>query len=196
MLEFAEGERTPQEWRALVKKVACYADGLGERLYGPTLKYPHSGAQIAALTLDFVREARKGFVFRDGHVLYYDFLCQACVRMAQALQRASVEPATDVEKSLADLDDATPVELSEAFAVSVLERRKRLDGFLAFVKTKRLKGKLKGYCVAFPKYASDTWQAAAIAKDLRVTEATVGTYRAQLRAFLEEFEIEEERSGR
>jgi hypothetical protein len=187
------GARTPQEWRVLIKRVACYADGLGARLYGANLKYRHSGVEIATLTLDFVREGRMGYVFRDGHGLYYDFLCRACLRTAQALQGACGETATALEQSL--VEDDTPVELTEGMAVGLLERRKCLDGFLAFVKAKKLRGKLRGYSTGFPKYAADGWDVEAIGRDLRVTSEAVGTYRAQLRAFLEEFEIEEERRG-
>jgi hypothetical protein len=193
---FEGGGRTPQEWRVLIKRVACYADGLGQRLYGADLEYRHSGTQVAALTLDFVREARKGYAFRDGHVLYYDFLCQACLRTAQALQRASVEPATAIEQCLADAEDDTPLELTEGAAVGSLERRTSLEAFLVFVRAKKLKGKLRGYSLGFAKYAADGWDAEAIARDLRMTEAAVGKCRAQLREFLEEFEIEEERRGR
>lgn len=203
MPEFEWRGRTPQEWRVLIKKVACYADGLGARLFGAELKYRHSGTQIATVTLNFVREAREGYVFRDGHLLYYHFLCQSCLRTAQALQRAGMGPVgtppdiTAIEQSLEDAgDDDTPFELSERAAAHLLEQRKCLDAFLAFVKAKKLSGKLRPYSLGFPKYGADGWDAEAIARDLRVTAGTVGKYRAQLRGFLEEFEIEQERCGR
>lgn len=202
MPEFEWGVRTPPEWRVLIKKVACYADGLGPRLYGAELRYRHSGTEIASLALHFVHEGRKGCVFRDGHVLHYDFLCRACLRTAQALQRASIGAAgaqagsMAVERLLEDAeDDDTPVELSEGAALHLLERRTCLDAFLAFVKAKKLRGKLRAYSLGFPKYGADGWDGERIAKDLRVTAGTVGTYRAQLRAYLEEFEIERERHG-
>jgi hypothetical protein len=201
MLEWGGG-RTPQEWRALIKKVACYADGLGPRLYGADLKYRHSGTEIASLALGFVREGRTGYVFRHGHGLTYDFLCHACLRTARALQRAGIQDAASqldiaaIEAALAHAgDDDTPVELSEGFAVQLLERRKCLEAFLAFVKGKKLRGKQRAYGLGFPKYGADGWDAERIAKDLRVTSSTVGTYRAQLRDYLEEFEVDQERRG-
>src|SRR5262245_62135189 len=114
MPEFERGGRTPQEWRVLIKKVACYAEGLGYRLFGSSLKYRHSGTEIATLTLTLVQSQRKGYVFRDGHGLYYDFLCQACVRTARALQAAcSRQPGAPdlslIEQCLDELgDDDTP----------------------------------------------------------------------------------------
>jgi len=187
--------RTPQEWRALIKKVACYAHGLGPRLYAANLKYRHSGTEIAIIALRRVREQRTGYVFRDGHVLYYYFLCAACLRTAEALQRAAVGTPDPSALDRAEEDD-TPMELGESVAVAFLERRKCLDAFLAFIKEKRLKGKQRAYSQGFPKYAAEGWDAECIARDLRISAADVGKYRSQLRGFLEDFEIERERGGK
>lgn len=196
MSELQWGRRTPHEWRVLVKKVACYANGLGPRLYGSEQAYRQSGSEIANLTLSFVRERRKGYVFRDGHVLYYYFLCHACLRTARALQQVGGQDADD-RRDVALLepgqDDATPLDLSESAALAFLERRGCLDAFLAFVKERKLKGKLKAYGQGFPKYGAEGWDGARIAKALRVDADTIAEYRSQLREFIEDFEIVRER---
>lgn len=196
MSELQWGHRTPHEWRVLMKKVACYANGLGPRLYGSELAYRQSGSEIASLALSFVREQRKGYVFRDGHVLYYYFLCHACLKTARALQQVGGQDADsqrDVALLAAGEDDDTPLELRESVALAFLERHQCLDAFLTFVKEKKLKGKLKAYGQGFPKYGAEGWDGARIAKALRLDADTIAEYRSQLREFLEDFEIMRER---
>ena len=86
-----------------------------------------------------------------------------------------------------------PHVLTEQVAVAFLQRRESLDQFLSFMKEQKLKGKLRAYGTGFPKYGAENWDVERIARDLRVTPATVAKYRSRLREFLEEFEIQRAR---
>jgi hypothetical protein len=195
MCELELARRTPQEWRTLLRKVACYAHGVGPRLFGDTLRYRETGSQITSLTLGFVRGSRKGYVFRDGHILHYYFLCGACLRTAVALQ-ATGGARDGRQLPPPGADDEAPEALTEGAALAFLQRRQCLDEFLAFTRQRKLKGKLRAYGAGFARYGAEAWDVERIARDLRVTPATIGRYRSQLRGFLEDFEVERERSRR
>lgn len=177
----------PRARQLLLKRTLHYAQGLGERVLGGAPECPQTGADILAMAVDRICDGCKDYAFRDGDILLYYYLCRCCRMAALSLREASTTGAAQLE------DDDTPFELTEAAALSFLQRRNGLEEFLALVKEKKLKGKQRAYSLGFAKYGLEGWDPERIAKDLRATPEAVRGYRATLRAFLEEYELRRER---
>ena len=171
------------EWQRLLKTTAVYAQSFQTRHCGERLEVGRTGEDILRITLEKMRAGCEGYTFKDGDIVFYHYLCRCCRRTVLELH-----PEVSGEGHLT-VEDDTPAELTESAAITFLHRRNALDEFLAFLRGKKLKGKLRAYCAGFAKHAGDAWDVEQIAKDLRVTPATVATYRSRLREFLEEFEI-------
>jgi hypothetical protein len=180
----------PREWQRLLKTSAVYAQSFQTRLCGGAEEATRTGEDILRITLEKMRAGCEGYTFKEGDILFYHYLCRCCRRTALHLHR---EALPDAEGVVLEEDDALAV-LTEAAAISFLDRRQALDVFLAFLKDRKLKGKLRAYCTGFGKYAAEGSDVARIAKDLRVTPATVMLYRSRLRELLEDFEIARTRS--
>jgi DNA-directed RNA polymerase specialized sigma24 family protein len=176
----------PREWQRLLKTSAVYAQSFQARLCGDAEEATRTGEDILRITLEKMRAGCDGYTFKEGDILLYHYLCRCCRRTALELYR---EALPDADGVLLEEDDDTPPVLTEAAALSFLDRRQALEGFVAFLKGRKLKGKLRAYCTGFGKYAAEGSDVARIAKDLRITPATVMLYRSRLRELLEEFEI-------
>jgi hypothetical protein len=183
-LESYLGRVEPRQRRLLIKKAAVYAEGLGERMFGPKRRFTETGEDILHITLRRILEGKEGYTFKEGDILPFDCLLRCCRRTARSLQNEHL-----ADNATAAEDDMPADELAESVAVAFLERRNSLDAFLAFIKAKKLKGKQRAYSLGFPKYGQEGWEADRIAKDLRVTPGTVSKYRSSLRELLEEFEV-------
>lgn len=179
------------EWQRLMKVIALYAQSFRERVFGGRDGIAQSGEEIVGITLKRVREQSDGYVFKDGDILYFYYLCRCCRKTVLALHGGPPADTAAAEPLLED--ENTPAVLTEPVAVAFLERRQCLDQFLAFIREQKLKGKLRAYGTGFPKYGAEDWDVEQIAKDLRVTPATVAKYRSRLREFLEDFEIQRAR---
>lgn len=172
------------EWQRLLKTSAVYAQSFQARHCGERLEANRTGEDILRITLEKMRAGCEGYTFKDGDIVFYHYLCRCCRRTVLELN-----PEISGGGHLTVGDGDAPAELTESGAVTFLDRRNALDEFLAFLKGKKLKGKLRAYGAGFAKYAADAWDVERIAKDLRVSPATVATYRSRLRELLEEFEI-------
>jgi hypothetical protein len=184
----------PHEWRRLMKMSALYAQWFGARVFSGSGRITRTGEEILGLTLARVEEGRDGYVFRDGDILFFHYICRCCRRTVLALREDGESGPAQGAPPIED-DDDTPAELMETAALAFLQRRHSADRFLSFVKDKKLKGKLRAYATGFVKYGEEAWDIERIARDLRVTPATVGKYRSQLRELLEEFELQRMRRG-
>ena len=178
----------PQEWRLLMKMSALYAQSFRARVFGGSDRITQTGEEIVDITLTRAREGCEGYVFRDGDILFFYYLCRCCRKTVLTLQRPDLPDAADDQQPIED-DDDTPMALTERAAVAFLQRRQSLDRFLSFMREQKLKGKLRAYGTGFPKYGAEDWDVERIARDLRITSPTVAKYRSRLREFLEEFEI-------
>jgi hypothetical protein len=184
----------PQERRLFLKRSALYAHAFGVRVFGAEDRIPVTSEAVLGITLTKIVEGCEGYAFKEGDILPYYYLCRCCRRTILSIFREEPPDEGNAEPLVEEEDD-TPAVLTERAAVQFLERRQCLDEFLHFVRGKGLKGKLRAYAAGFAKYGSDAWDVARIAKDLRVLPATVGTYRSQLRGFLEEFELQRARGA-
>jgi hypothetical protein len=178
----------PHEWRRLLKMSAVYAQSFEARVCGEDQQTARAGGEeILRLTLSRIAEGHEGYTFRDGDILFFHYLCRCCRRTVLALHRANPAEAAG-ERQSAD-DDGTPAELTEQAALAFLQRRECLPVFQAFVKEKKLRGKLRAYCAGVSKYAAEG-EPERIARDLRITVGTLSEYRSRLRELLEDFESE------
>ena len=182
----------PQEWRLLMKMSALYAQSFRARVFGGRDRITQTGEEIVDITLTRAREGCEGYLFRDGDILFFYYLCRCCRKTVLTLQRPDLPEAADDRQPIEEIeedDDDTPMALTERAAVAFLQRRQSLDRFLSFMREQKLKGKLRAYGTGFPKYGAEDWDVERIARDLRITPPTVAKYRSRLREFLEEFEI-------
>jgi DNA-directed RNA polymerase specialized sigma24 family protein len=179
----------PRERRLLLKKSALYADWFTARVLGANEPVATTGEEILGLTLTKIVEGCDGYAFKDGDILFFHYLCRCCRRTVLSLYRSAARTSVVPVEA----EDDTPLVLTEQAAARFLERRQSLEQFLAFVRDKKLRGKLRAYAGGFPRYGMENWGVEQIAKDLRVTPPTIGTYRSQLRQFLEEFELQRTR---
>lgn len=191
-LESHRDRFTPQEWRRLIKKSALYAQLFLARASDGRDLIAQTGEEIVGITLKRVQEQHDGYAFKDGDILFFYYLCRCCRRTVHTLYQDGHSGTQEAHQPGEDDEDTSAV-LTEQIAVAFLQRRQRLDQFLAFIKDQKLKGKLKAYGAGFPKYALDKWDVEQIATALRVTSGTVVKYRSRLREFLEDFEIQRAR---
>ena len=182
----------PQEWRLLMKMSALYAQSFRARVFGGHDRITQTGEEILSITLTRAQEGCEGYIFKDGDILFFYYLCRCCRKTVLTLQRPDLPDPADDRQPIED-DDDTPMTLTERAAVAFLQRRQSLDGFLSFMREQKLKGKLRAYGTGFPKYGAEDWDVERIARDLRITPPTVAKYRSRLREFLEEFEIQRAR---
>lgn len=187
-LESHRDRFTPQEWRRLIKKSALYAHLFRARASGGRAPIAQTGEEIVGITLKRVQEKHVGYAFKDGDILFFYYLCRCCRRTVHTLYEHGQSGTPLTCQPLEDEQD-TPAVLTEQLAVTFLQRRESLDQFLSFIKEQKLKGKLRAYGTAFPRYGAENCNVERIAKDLRVTPATVAKYRSRLRELLEEFEL-------
>lgn len=181
----------PHEWLQLLKMSALYAQWFGARVLGGHDRNAKTGEEILCITLARMQQGHDGYIFKDSDILFFYCLCRCCRKTVLTLREQG--PDTTDGAPVAEEDDNTTVQLTEGAAVAFLQRRQCLEQFPAFIKGKKLKGKLRAYATHFPKYGLEGWEFEQIAKDLRVTPPTVGKYRSRLREFLEEFELQRER---
>jgi hypothetical protein len=178
----------PQEWQRLLKMSAVYAQSFEVRVCGEEEDRAKAGGEeVLRLTLSRIAEGQEGYTFRDSDILFFHYLCRCCRRTVLALHNAKTADVA-AEQQPAEIDD-TPVELTERAALAFLERRQGSASFQAFVKEKKLRGKLRAYCAGLAKYAADG-DPERIARDLRTTVETLSEYRSRLRELLEDFESE------
>ncbi|MBX9588141.1 MAG: hypothetical protein K2X43_02480 [Hyphomonadaceae bacterium] len=182
----------PQEWQRLMKVSALYAQRFRERVLNNHDRSARTGEEILGITLTRMQKGCDGYAFKDGDILFFYYLCRCCRRTVLTLPRHDASSAADDRQPM-EADD-TPAVLTEQAALAFLQRRGRLEPFLSFVKEQKLKGKLRAYGTGFPRYGAQHCEVAQIAKELRVTPATVDKYRSRLRELLEEFELERTRS--
>jgi len=182
----------PREWRLMMKMSVLYAQSFRARVFGDRDRITQSGEEILSITLAKAEQGCDGYIFKDGDILFFYYLCRCCRKTVLTLQHPErTDTATDL-KAIGE-DDDTPDELTERVAVAFLQRSQGLEPFVSFMKEQKLKGKLRAYGTGFPKYGAENWDVERIAKDLRITPATVAKYRSRLREFLEEFEIKRAR---
>ena len=174
----------PDDRRLLLKSSALYAETFKQKVFGET--ETTTGEDILALTLGRIADGCKGYVFRDGDILLFNYLCRCCRTTVLAMHQESSE--SDTVPEAGDGGDAPPI-LTERAALQFLHRRQGLAPFLVFVKTQPLRGKLRAYASCFHQYAADAWDEQQIAKSLRVTPASIAKYRSRLRELLEDFEL-------
>jgi hypothetical protein len=179
----------PDDRRLLLKGSALYAETFKQKMFGGTGHGAATGEEILALTLGKIADGCKGYAFRDGDILLFHYLCRCCRTTVLALHKEANSDGVDVPSPMGEGDDAPPV-LTERAAVQFLERRQGLTPFLTFVSTLKLRGKMRAYASGFHRYAAEGWDEQQIAKDLRVTPASVAKYRSRLRELLEDFELE------
>jgi hypothetical protein len=185
----------PDDRRLLLKRSALYAERFKQRVFGGTGHGSATGEQILALTLGKIAEGRAGYLFRDGDILLFYYLCRCCRATVLALHREGGCADESAPSPVEEEDEASLV-LTERAAVQFLERRQALAQFLAFVAGHKLRGKLRAFAGGFPRYAAEGWDEQQIARDLRVTPASVAKYRSRLRELLEDFELERARAPR
>ena len=179
----------PDDRRLLLKRSALYAERFKQRVFGGTGNGTATGEEILALTLGKIADGCNGYVFRDGDILLFYYLCRCCRTTVLALHKEARSGEADVPPLVEEEDDA-PLALTERAAVQFLERRQGLPQFLTFVGSQKLRGKLRAYAGGFHRYAAEGWDEQQIAKDLRVTPASVAKYRSRLRELLEGFELQ------
>jgi len=172
-----------------MKVSALYAQSFRARIFGEHDRITETGEEILGITLAKMKEGCDGYVFKDGDILFFYYLCRCCRRTVLTLYRRDAAGAPESTQPVED-DDGTPVVLTEEAALAFLKRRRSLDQFLNFVREQKLKGKMRGYATGFPKYGAENWTVDRIARDLRITDPTVAKYRSRLRELLEEFEIQ------
>lgn len=188
-MEAHRDKLAPLEWQRLLKVSAIYAQSFEMRVCGEDQGAERAGGEeILRLTLSRIAAGCEGYAFRDGDILFFHYLCRCCRRTVLGLHP---DKAIRLEASLqpAESSSDTPAELTEQAALAFLERRNAFAGFQAFTRERKLRGKLRAYCVGLAKYAADRdpeW----IARDLRITVGTLGRYRSRLRELLEDFESE------
>jgi len=182
----------PQEWRLLMKMSALYAQSFRARVFGGRDRITQTGEEILSITLTRAQEGCEGYIFKDGDILFFHYLCRCCRKTVLTLQRPAPPDAVNDQQPIED-DDDTPIALTERAAVAFLQRRQSLDRFLSFMREQKLKGKLRAYGTGFPQYGAEDCDVERIARDLRITPPTVAKYRSRLREFLEEFEIQRAR---
>ena len=187
-LESHLGRFDPNERRLLLKWSALYADRFKDRVFGGTGRTAITGEEILRLTLIKIVEGSDDYVFREGDILLFHCLCRGCRRTVLALCQDGADDGSAPEAPTEEED--APIVLTEHAAVGFLQRHQSQDLFLAFVKEKKLTGKLRAYASGFPQYAAERWDEAQIAKALRVTPATIASYRSRLRELIEEFELQ------
>jgi hypothetical protein len=192
-LESHLGRFHPDERRLLLKWLALYADQFKQRVFGGTSSTTITGEEILRLTLRKIAEGSQDYAFREGDILLFHCLCRCCRRTVLDLYREGADSESAVDPS--DEDDA-PIVLTEHAAAGFLQLHKSHDRFLAFLKEKKLTGKLRAYAFGFPGYAAERWDVDKIAKALRVTPAVVANYRSRLRELIEEFELQRMRERR
>jgi hypothetical protein len=182
----------PREWWLMMKMSVLYAQSFRARVFGDRDRITQSGEEILSITLAKAEQGCDGYIFKDGDILFFYYLCRCCRKTVLTLQHPErADTATDL-KAIGE-DDDTPDQLTERVAVAFLQRSQGLEPFVSFMKEQKLKGKLRAYGTGFPKYGAENWDVERIAKDLRITPATVAKYRSRLREFLEEFEIKRAR---
>jgi hypothetical protein len=182
----------PREWWLIMKMSVLYAQSFRARVFGDRDRITQSGEEILSITLAKAEQGCDGYIFKDGDILFFYYLCRCCRKTVLTLQHPErTDTATDL-KAIGE-DDDTPDELTERVAVAFLQRSQGLEPFVSFMREQKLKGKLRAYGTGFPKYGAENWDVERIAKDLRITPATVAKYRSRLREFLEEFEIKRAR---
>ncbi len=173
------------ERRLLLKSSAAYAGQFKERVFPGADRTAITGEEILRRTLIKIAEGSDEYIFRDGDILLFHCLCRGCRRTVLALYQDGADDGSAHEARI----DA-PFVLTEQAAVGFLQRHQSQDLFLAFVREKKLSGKLRAYATGFPEYAAERWDEAQIAKALRVTPATIATYRSRLRELIEQFELQ------
>jgi hypothetical protein len=178
----------PHDRRLLLKRSALYAERFKQRVLGGTGEGIATGEEILALTLGKIAEKREGYVFRDGDILLFYYLCRCCRTTVLALHKESAGEIDAPPPAGNEVD--APLTLTEQAAVRFLARRQDLPRFLTFVGAKKLRGKLRAYANGFPRFAAEGWDEQQIARDLRVTPASVARYRSRLRELIEDFELE------
>ena len=196
-LESYLGRLRPNERRLLLKWSALYAGRFKDKVFGVAgrkITTVRTGEEILGLTLTSIVQGREGYVFRQGDIVPYYYLCRCCRRTVLALYKETLAGEGDVTPE--EDDDDTPLVLTERAALQFLQRQQSQEAFLAFVRDQKLRGKLRAYCSGFPKYGEENWDEARIAKDLRTTTDKVGAYRARLRDLIEEFELDRLRQRR
>jgi hypothetical protein len=178
---------SPEEWQRIMKVSALYTHSLLGRVpAGSKGRIPTTG-EILGLTLTRVNEGHAGYVFKDSDILFFLFLCRCCRKTFLSLAEVTDPDGRDDRP---DGDTCAKEEaLTEYAALQFLQRRQSLGAFLAFIKARKLKGKLRAYTMGFAKYGEERWSEERIAKDLRVTPAAIAAYRSRLREFLEDFEL-------
>jgi hypothetical protein len=182
----------PREWWLMMKMSVLYAQSFRARVFGDQDRITQTGEEILDITLAKARQGCEGYVFKDGDILFFYYLCRCCRKTVLTLQQPDWADQASGPAAVGE-DDETPDELTEQVAVAFLQRRQGLEPFVLFMKEQKLKGKLRAYGAGFPKYGADNWDVDRIARDLRITPATVAKYRSRLRGFLEEFEIQRAR---
>jgi hypothetical protein len=187
-LESHRDRLTPQEWRRLMKKSALYAQLFRARAGSGRDVIAQTGEEIVGITLKRVQERHVGYTFKDGDILFFYYLCRCCRRTVRTLYQHGQSGRPQAYQPAEDDEDTSAV-LTEQVAVAFLQRRQSLDQFLSFIKEQKLRGKLRAYGAGFPRYGAENCNVERIAKDLRVTSATVAKYRSRLRELLEEFEL-------
>jgi hypothetical protein len=180
----------PQDRRLILKRSALYAEGFKQRVFGAAGHGTLTGEEILTLTLGKIAEQRDGYVFRDGDILLFYYLCRCCRATVLALHEDSAADGAKAPTS-AEEDEAPPV-LTELAAAKFLERHHALAQFLTFVGTRPLRGKFRAYASGFHRYAAENWDEQQIARSLRVTPADIAKYRSRLRELIEDFELQRE----
>ena len=162
----------PHEWQRLLKMSALYAHRFSARVFNGHECITKTGEEILHITLARISEEHDGYSFKDGDILFFHFLCRCCRKTVLTLPHGDLGDGSNAVLPTEDEDD-TPVVLTEKAAVAFLERRACLEQFQLLIKDKKLKGKLRAYGTGFHKYGLEDWEAERIAKDFRVTPATV-----------------------
>jgi len=189
-LEAHRDKFEPHEWRRLLKMSTVYAQSFEVRVCGEHSDSARAGGEeIVRLTLARMSEGQEGYTFRDGDILFFHYLCRCCRRTVLAMHRGTGNAAAEQQTSDGEGDDDASAELTERAALAFLERRQCSAPFQAFVKERKLRGKLRAYCAGLTKYAADG-DPERIARDLRITVRTLSDYRSRLRDLLEDFEGE------
>ena len=182
----------PREWWLIMKMSVLYAQSFRARVFGDRDRITQSGEEILSITLAKAEQGCDGYIFKDGDILFFYYLCRCCRKTVLTLQH----PERDRHGNRLEGDrgrrrharraDRTgrrrfPATEPRPGAVRVVHERAEAQGQAARLGT------------GFPKYGAENWDVERIAKDLRITPATVAKYRSRLREFLEEFEIKRAR---
>jgi hypothetical protein len=179
----------PRDRRLLLKSSALYAERFKQRVFSASRhETSTTGEEILALTLGKIAKGCDGYVFRDGDILLFYYLCRCCRTTVLALHNEGRSSKHSEPAPLEEEDDA-PLVLTERAAVQFLERRQGLDQFLTFIATQKLRGKLRPYASGFHRYAVENWDEQQIAKSLGVDPSRVAKYRSRLRELIEDFEL-------